>query len=708
MKLVQLNGGSRDRRNRSKPVAFMLLLVSLLMLVSVWTVSPSRGAVPSLETIRVALFIEHARYKLNTASATMTSAGALAIGIRQPSGVKPLLQTKAGETVRFTLDDYKVKITETTEFATALAIVKRLKAAGGAGFLTAVPKNNATVYQVMEGSYRSAAEAKTASERWSKDSGIIGVAGKMNVETMGPLHLESGIYSSQAEADKAASAFRALGVDAFTALKQAGTGGGQYTVLVGAAVDQAGLNDVKAKAASGGTLKAADANASYVIIRDDYSVSESANSPMALYSVPLTGTKLWVSTEAATGIKLAERYNRSYRGQFELSGLSGKLAVVNELPFEQYLYAVVGGEMPASWPAEALKAQAVAARTYALYQGFGFQIAHVVDTTLSQVYGGIGSEKPATIKAVDETRGEVAMYNGKVIEALFSSSAGGASADATEIWGNEVPYLKSVTSQDQASEKGLPYWYRVVLPSGETGYIREDLVEATNDATAAGSKIMRVKGDGVMVRPIPLVQDNVPAVGKVGSSTPVVVLERVIQSNENSWVRGPFTPDTLLASIKKVSPSVQGPIRTLEAGNTGPSGRITELLVNGANVTVKNPDSFRSALGGLPSTKLEIDETARMTIAASGDRISERKDGALTVIGADGKPEQLGAGSIFILNGHGEVRAATKEPTFRFVGSGYGHGVGLSQYGARGLAESGYDYKYILQYYYKDITIVKE
>ena len=90
--------------------------------------------------------------------------------------------------------------------------------------------------------------------------------------------------------------------------------------------------------------------------------------------------------------------------------------------------------MPASWHGEALKSQAVAARTYALYQGFGFQVAQVVDTTLSQAYGGLGAEKPATIAAVDATKGEVATFNGKVIETVFSSSAGGATADATEIW----------------------------------------------------------------------------------------------------------------------------------------------------------------------------------------------------------------------------------------------------------------------------------
>ncbi|MGO4373098.1 stage II sporulation protein SpoIID, partial [Paenibacillus sp. MCAF20] len=62
----------------------------------------------------------------------------------------------------------------------------------------------------------------------------------------------------------------------------------------------------------------------------------------------------------------------------------------------------------------------------------------------------------------------------------------------------------------------------------------------------------------------------------------------------------------------------------------------------------------------------------------------------------------------FILDGKGNLRAATKEPSFRFVGTGYGHGVGMSQFGALSLAQQGYDYQYILKYYYKDVTIAKE
>ncbi|RAP78673.1 stage II sporulation protein SpoIID [Paenibacillus montanisoli] len=698
----------------------MTVLMTGVMALSVWTSVPSRGAaVPKLDNIRVAIFVNTSKYKLDTAAATFSSAGGLQVGVRQPSGVVPMFQTSPSETVRFALDDYKPLLLETTDYMTALSALKRLKAMGASGLMTASGDPRGKLYQIAEGSYASAAEAKAAGDRWLKDATLAGLAGKSgNAGLIGPLHLETDtVYASKAEAVQAAQTFSASGVEAYAAMKQTGSAPGIYTVVVGAESDQTALNRAKAQAQqiNGAlSLRQTDAGAAYLLMRDDYTTAESASKPPAtLYSVPVTGTKLWLSADAPTGIKLMERYNRSYRGSLEVSGFNNKLAVINELPFEQYLYAVVGAEMPSSWPAEALKSQAVAARTYALYQGFGFQIAHVVDSTLSQAYGGIGAEKPATIAAVDATSGEVAMYNGKVIETVFSSSAGGATADPKEIWGSNVDYLKTVQSPDESSEKGLYRWYRIVLPNGSVGYTREDLLDETNQTSMTGHPILRVNTDGAKVRPVPLVQDNVPVVDQASRGTLVVQLEKVSQSNEMSWVRGTYSSDELQTMMNgKVKVPGNGKISTLEVSQKGPSGRPTELLVNGQKLTVKYPDLFRSAFGGLPSTFFRIDETARMTIAGGDGEIRNRPavtdSGAMYLIGGSGSAKELKDRNVFILNGDGELRAATKEPGFRFVGSGNGHGVGLSQYGARGLAELGYDYKYIMQYYYKDVTIVKE
>jgi len=82
--------------------------------------------------------------------------------------------------------------------------------------------------------------------------------------------------------------------------------------------------------------------------------------------------------------------------------------------------------------------------------------------------------------------------------------------------------------------------------------------------------------------------------------------------------------------------------------------------------------------------------------------------GEVYMAGASGETVKLDRNDMYILSGDGTIRAATAEPAFRFTGTGNGHGVGLSQWGARGLAESGYDYQSILKYYFKNVTIEKE
>ncbi|MGG4032753.1 SpoIID/LytB domain-containing protein [Paenibacillus cisolokensis] len=682
--------------------------LALLLAVSVGAVRPSQGAAPGLDTIRVAIFLNLPnKYTQNTSWATFSSAGGLSVGFREPAGAKTWDAIPTGEQIRFSLDDYKVKLAETADFNAAKALLKQVQDAKGAGKLISLSKNGKTVYQVIEGGYANAAEGKKAVDRWN-GAGLKLQSGAVKPVLQGPFHLETGGFASEAEARQAADAFGASGVDAFVALR----GAGAYTVMLGAAADAAGLNAVKSAVAGAGgeALRQADASAPYLLVQNDHTVSGQANAAIRHYAVPLTGTKAWIAPSGAEPIKLTERYGRTYRGAFEASGFNGKLAVVNELPFEQYLYSVVGAEMPASWPAEALKAQAVAARSYALYQGVGFQIAHVVDTVASQAYGGTGAEKAATIAAVNATAGEVLMHGGKVIEALFSSSAGGATADGTEVWGNAVPYLKSVSSPDEVSEKGLLRWYRIVMPNGETGYVREDFLRDTGLTNAAGAPILEATGDGVNVRPIPLVQDSVAPVGTLNRGTRVVSLGSTFQSNPMSWVRGPFTSEQLLATLKgKTATAVTGPIRTLEVTGRGPSGRVTEMTANGQKLDVRYPDIFRSALGSLPSTRFTVDETARLSIesGAGARRELPADSNPLYVLGASGSVRQAPDPGVFVLDGNGKLRATTKEPGFRFVGTGNGHGLGLSQYGALGLARQGYDYQRILKYYYPETTIAK-
>ncbi|XEC93158.1 SpoIID/LytB domain-containing protein [Paenibacillus tarimensis] len=693
---------------------FSAVLVIAMTIAAIVSAIPSYGAVPKLDQIRVAIFLNlPGKYTTTVSTATFSGTDGLNIGIRNPSGIDHWFRQEASKQARFTLHDYKVLIGETTDFNGAIAILKRVQSISKDAWLTSMNKYGKTVYQITEGVYPTQDEVRLAAERWGMDTDLLRLTSQNKPVPTGPLYLEASSYPSMTEAAKAAASFGGAGLDNFIAVKKSEDGKIEYTVHVGAAAGPAELEVIRSQAekAAVGPLTEPDNTLPYMQIRDDHTLSLKANTADSLYLIQGTGTKVSLTTSPNGTIKLNERYERSYRGQFEVSGFNNRLAVVNELPFEHYLYSVVGAEMPASWPAEALKAQAVAARSYAIHQGFGFQIAHVVDSVQSQSYGGIGAEKQATINAVNLTSGVVIMHEGKVIEALFSSSAGGTTADASEIWGNPVAYLSSIPSPDHVSEAGLYSWYRIVLPDGRTGYVREDLAEETGEKTAAGSSILRIKGDSVTVRTVPLIQSEVQPVDKLNSGTRVVLLEKVIQSNEMSWVRGPFTAQTLTSSMQpRINTPLSGPILTVEASKRGASWRVTELLVNGEPLDIRYPDTLRSALGGLPSTRFEIDETARMSIAgATGARTERPADSStMYLLGADGKAQPLETNNIYILDGSGKVRAATKDPEFRFNGTGNGHGVGMSQWGAKGLAEKGYDYDYILKYYYNNVTVAKD
>jgi stage II sporulation protein D len=132
-----------------------------------------------------------------------------------------------------------------------------------------------------------------------------------------------------------------------------------------------------------------------------------------------------------------------YRGSIQVDVAGGKLRAVNMVNLEQYLYGVVPSEMPYTWLPEALKAQAVVARSYALATRKTGAFDLYPDTR-SQVYLGIDHEKPSTNAAVDATAGKVVLYEGAVAKTFFFSTSGGRTASAEDVWGEAVPYLVSV------------------------------------------------------------------------------------------------------------------------------------------------------------------------------------------------------------------------------------------------------------------------
>jgi stage II sporulation protein D len=135
---------------------------------------------------------------------------------------------------------------------------------------------------------------------------------------------------------------------------------------------------------------------------------------------------------------------KRYRGSLEVSVENGRLRVINAVGLQAYLHGVVPDEVPHTWPAEALKAQAVVARSYALAVRRSGPFDLYADVR-SQVYGGVDSEEPTTTAAVNATAGQVVMYAGRVATTYFFSTSGGRTANVADVWsGTPIPYLVSV------------------------------------------------------------------------------------------------------------------------------------------------------------------------------------------------------------------------------------------------------------------------
>jgi stage II sporulation protein D len=153
---------------------------------------------------------------------------------------------------------------------------------------------------------------------------------------------------------------------------------------------------------------------------------------------------------------------RLYRGSLELAVQASFLRVVNTVQIESYLQGVVAGEMPYTWPLEALKAQAVAARSYALASLVKGKPFDLYSDQRSQVYLGLSGEKPRASEAVQDTAREVVLYGGKVARTLYFSSSGGKTASAEDVFGTPIPYL---VSKPDPWDKASPYhrWGPVML-----------------------------------------------------------------------------------------------------------------------------------------------------------------------------------------------------------------------------------------------------
>lgn len=200
---------------------------------------------------------------------------------------------------------------------------------------------------------------------------------------------------------------------------------------------------------------------------------------------------------------------RRYRGALELRHKGGGLTAVNIVPVDDYLLSVVPEEMPVDWPAEAIKAQSVAARSFALasrgrHASEGYDLC---TTTHCQLYTGTAAEKSASNAAIKATRGEVLTYGSKPIEALFHTDSGGMTENSEDVWGSHVPYLRAAKD---TPAKTMP-WTKTISRADlerklaakghDIGKVRSlalsplAIGRAAKDRTASGRvKTMTVKG----------------------------------------------------------------------------------------------------------------------------------------------------------------------------------------------------------------------
>jgi stage II sporulation protein D len=185
--------------------------------------------------------------------------------------------------------------------------------------------------------------------------------------------------------------------------------------------------------------------------------------------------KLFFSSSSALYVN-----SKPYRGLAELSFADKGVLVVNQLPLEEYLVGLINCEISSAWPIEAVKAQAIIARTYAINRKMARINSqyHLESSVIDQVYEGSLIEDSRAQRAVLETTGEVLTYNGAIIQAFYHSSCGGRTESSENIWGTSLPYLKGVTCQ-----------YCLTSPTATAWDLKLSLKELEDRLRVAGYKI---------------------------------------------------------------------------------------------------------------------------------------------------------------------------------------------------------------------------
>lgn len=245
------------------------------------------------------------------------------------------------------------------------------------------------------------------------------------------------------------------------------------------------------------------------IVKDTSGKQIGELSPRSSLLAKLEGNKIAINRLAAQELIVEPQDDgyvwigdRWYRGRTRLILQNDSITAINHVDLEEYLYSVVGAEAVSSWPIEALKAQAVAARSYALYKRNTTKADSIydLDTTVgTQVYKGLDSEYTTTHQAVNDTLGQIMTYDNRVILAAFHSSSGGYTENVEDVWKSPLPYLRAVVDYDH--ESPVFEWQQVIPVSkirtlvAGVGNIRGlQLVQMTPRGRVITMKVMGDRG----------------------------------------------------------------------------------------------------------------------------------------------------------------------------------------------------------------------
>lgn len=348
-----------------------------------------------------------------------------------------------------------------------------------------------------------------------------------------------------------------------------------------------------------------------------------------------------------------EYKGKEYRGYIRAVGFIGPnsgMWMINHVDIEDYLYGVVPFEVPLSWNIEAIKAQAVAARTYAIrcLSQYPHGEFDVYDTVKDQVYGGIDGEREKATDAVNCSRGIIMSYQGWPIKAYYSADAGGQTEEGKYIFSGDLPYLQSVPSKDDLEK----HRWHFLLKKSEL----ESLMKK-NKKDVGRIKDVRITLISPTGRP-----RKVQVVGTNGNY-------EFTSNNFRKMIGAGRVRSTLFSIIgnnnhpKVETASVK--VRTISP-NENTDG--VNILSNRGCIHVIVDEYYVLGSDGIGST----DKSDMKIITTSSSKVYKPKT---------------------------DIKPSSDE--FLLVGSGFGHGVGMSQWGAKAYADDGWDYREILLHYYR-------